>query len=61
MTRTPHLTAGFISFIILVAGMFGIDFYAKSLGSRYINALAPLDLQQIRNGSALQRAALQQP
>ncbi len=61
MTRTPHLTAGFISFIILVAGMFGIDFYAKALESRYINALTPLDLQQTRNGSAIQRAAFQQP
>jgi len=61
MKRTPHLTAGIISVIILVAGMFGFNFYAESLESKYINALAPLDIQQARNGSALQRAAIQQP
>ncbi len=60
MNRKPHLTAGVISFIILVAVMVGFNFYAESLESRYINALGPLDLQQTRNGSALQRAAFQQ-
>jgi D-alanine transfer protein len=61
MNRTPHLTAGIISVTILVAAMLGFNYYAASLEAKYINALSPLDLAQIRNGSALQRAAVQQP
>ncbi|MCL4529758.1 MAG: D-alanyl-lipoteichoic acid biosynthesis protein DltD [Chloroflexi bacterium] len=61
MKRTPHLTAGFISVTILVAAMLGFNYYAESLEASYINALGPLDLAQTRNGSALQRAAIQQP
>jgi len=61
MKRTPHLTAGVASVILLVAGMTGFNYYAGSLESKYIHALGSLDLQQTRNGIALQQAAFQQP
>ncbi len=58
---TPHLTAAMVSLITLIASLVGFNYYAQSLELRYVNALAPLDLTQMMNGSALQRAALQKP
>jgi D-alanyl-lipoteichoic acid biosynthesis protein DltD len=55
----PHLAAALISLFILIASLVGFNVYAQSLELRYVNALIPLGLTQMENGSALQRAALQ--
>ncbi len=60
MRSTPHLNAGIISILILILGLIGFDTYARSIEQRYVNALAPLNLTQTINGTALQRAALYQ-
>ena len=60
MRATPHLYSGIISLLILVIALVGFDFYARSLEQKYVNALAPLNLNQTINGIALQRAALNQ-
>jgi hypothetical protein len=48
-------------FCILIASLIGFNYYAQALEFRYVNALAPLNLTQMENGDALQRAALQKP
>ena len=58
---TPHLTAALISLFALLASLIGFNVYAQSLELRDVNALAPLNLTQMQNGDALQRAALQKP
>ncbi|MGA7192442.1 MAG: D-alanyl-lipoteichoic acid biosynthesis protein DltD [Anaerolineales bacterium] len=60
MRSNSHLTAGLVSILLLILGLIGFNFYARSLEQRYVNALAPLDLTQTINGIALQRAALYQ-
>ncbi len=50
-----------ISLFALMASLVGYNFYAQALELRYVNALAPLNLTQMENGDALQRAALQKP
>lgn len=59
MRQRPHLTAAIIAIMVLLITLAGFNYYANSLELRYINALAPLNLHQTQNGSALQRAALQ--
>ena len=61
MKRMPHLTAAIISLVVLTMVLVGFNYYAQSLEQQDVNALAPLDLPQTRNGSALQRAALSKP
>jgi len=61
MKRMPHLTAAIISLVVLTMALIGFNSYAQSLEQQYVNALAPLDLPQALNGSALQRAALSKP
>ena len=61
MSRTPHLTAALISIFTLFAAVIGFNYYAQSLERRDVNALIPLNLAQMENGVALQRAALQKP
>jgi D-alanine transfer protein len=61
MRAMPHLNAGIVSILILIIGLLGLDFYARALEQRYVNALAPLDLNQTIKGIALQRVALNQP
>jgi D-alanine transfer protein len=61
MSRTPHLTAALISIFILAASLIGFTYYAQALEQRDVNALIPLNLTQMENGVALQRAALQKP
>ena len=61
MKSTVHIRAGIVSILLLCAGMIGFDAYGRSLENRYINALAPLDINQTINGIALQQAALQRP
>jgi len=61
MKHSPHLMAGILSVIILLAALIGFNSYAQLLEKRYVNALAPLGLPESRNGIALQDAALQQP
>ncbi len=61
MSRTAHLKAGGAAILILAMGLLGFSVYARYLERHYVNALAGSDLPQILNGSALQRAALQQP
>ena len=61
MKAMPHLNAGIVSILILIIGLLGLDFYARALEQRYVNALAPLDLNQTIKGIALQRAAFHQP
>ena len=61
MKRMPHLTAAIISLVVLTMLLVGFNYYAQSLEQQDVNALAPLDLPQTRNGSALQRAALSKP
>lgn len=58
---TPHLTAAIISLVGFIASLVGFNYYAQSVEFRDVNALAPLNLPQMENGSALQRAALQKP
>ena len=58
MKQTPHLNATIISLCVLAIVLVGFNYYAQSLEQKYVNALAPLDLPQMINGSALQRAAL---
>src|SRR5271157_4677786 len=58
MKRMPHLTAAIISLVVLTMALIGFNSYAQSLEQQDVNALAPLDLPQTLNGSALQRAAL---
>src|ERR1700690_4290568 len=57
----PHLIAATITIFILIASLFGFNDYAQALELRYVNALIPLNLTQMQNGVALQRAALQKP
>ena len=61
MSRPPHLTAALISIFILAASLIGFNYYAQALERRDVNALIPLNLTQMENGVALQRAALQKP
>ncbi len=63
MSRTPapHLTAAIISLLTLIASLIGFNVYAQSLELRDVNALIPLNLTQMENGDALQRAALLRP
>jgi len=63
MIRRPlmHLIAGIISLITLIALLVGFNVYAQWLEDRDVNALIPLNLSQMENGVALQRAALQKP
>ncbi len=61
MRSTPHLNAAIISILLLALAMIGFNIYAQSLEQRYVNVLAPLNLNQTINGIALQRAALYQP
>ena len=61
MKQTPHLSATITSVLVLVIALVGFDFYAQHLERQYVNALAPLNLAQARNGIALQQAAFQQP
>ena len=56
---TSHLIAAMISLFTLIASLVGYNYYAQALELRYVNALAPLNLTQMENGDALQRAALQ--
>ncbi len=58
MSDRPHLAAALISLFALIAALVGFNLYAQSLELRYVNALAPLNLNQMENGVALQRAAL---
>ncbi len=57
----PHLTAAIISLVTLIASLVGFNVYAQSLEVRDVNAMIPLNLTQMENGDALQRAALQKP
>ncbi|HUH99377.1 MAG TPA: D-alanyl-lipoteichoic acid biosynthesis protein DltD [Anaerolineales bacterium] len=61
MKRVPHLNAAIIAMGVLVMSLAGFSCYSQSLEQRYVNALAPLDLPQTINGSALQGAALARP
>lgn len=61
MKQTLHLTAALISILCLVAALVGFTYYAQALEQEYISVLAPLNLPEVLNGSALQRAALNQP
>ena len=63
MSRRPaaHLTAAMISLFTLIASLVGFNVYAQSLEARDVNALIPLNLTQMENGEALQRAALRRP
>jgi D-alanine transfer protein len=58
---TPHLTAALISLVAFMASLVGFNYYAQALELRDVNALAPMNLTQMQNGDALQRAALQKP
>ena len=55
----PHLIAAVISIFVFIASLLGFILYAQSLELRYVNALIPMNLTQMQNGVALQRAALQ--
>jgi len=57
----PHLTAAILSLSGLIASLVGFNVYAQALEARDVHALIPLNLTQMENGSALQRAALQKP
>jgi D-alanine transfer protein len=61
MKAMMHLNAAIISLIIFVMVLIGFEFYARSLEQKYVNALAPLDLNQTINGIALQRSAFTHP
>lgn len=56
----PHLVAAAVTFLLLIAGLFGAHVYFERLAQEYVNALAPLDMQQKEQGSLLQRAAFRQ-
>jgi D-alanine transfer protein len=58
MKHIPHLNATVISLLVLIAALIGFTYRAQSLERQFVNALAPLDLPQTINGSALQSAAL---
>ena len=58
MKAAPHLTATVLALLVLAAALAGFNYYAVRLEQRYVNALAPLDLPQTINGTALQLAAL---
>jgi D-alanine transfer protein len=58
MKRTPHLTAGTTSILVLLLALIGFNTYAVGLESKYVNALVPLNLEQTLAGTAVQRAAL---
>jgi D-alanine transfer protein len=58
---TPHLTAGMISIFVFIISLVGFNYYSQWLERRDVNALIPLNLDQMNNGVALQRAALQKP
>ena len=61
MKQRIHLPAALISLFVLIIALIGFNSYAQSIEQKYVNALAPLDLNQTINGIALQRAALYQP
>ena len=61
MKRAPHLVSAAAAFLFCVIAAVGFDTYAQSLEQRYIHTLNTLDLSQFANGSALQRAAIEQP
>ena len=58
MKRMPHLTATIISLIVMTMALIGFNYYAQALEQRDVNALAPLNLPQAINGSALQACGL---
>ncbi len=61
MSPKPHLTAGATSMTVLLLALIGFNFYATGLENRYVNALVPLNLEQTLVGTAVQKAALNQP
>jgi D-alanine transfer protein len=57
----PHLGAGLLAILLLAGVIAGGSLYAHVVELRYVNALAPLLLQQVNLGSAVQQAAFEQP
>ncbi len=61
MKRSPHLVSAAAAFLFCAIAAAGFNLYAQHLEQQYINTLNTLDLSQFANGSALQRAAIEQP
>ncbi|MGB8648761.1 MAG: D-alanyl-lipoteichoic acid biosynthesis protein DltD [Anaerolineae bacterium] len=59
--KTPHLVSGLITLLLLLAVIGAGAYYADSVESRYVHALAPAWFKQKMEGSALARVALRQP
>ena len=61
MKATTHLSSAIISLFIFIVALISFDIYSSSLEQKYVNALAPLDLNQTINGIALQYSAFTHP
>jgi D-alanine transfer protein len=59
--KQPHLVAALLAGLLLIAGVSAGLAYATSLESRFIDAVAPMRLEQKNEGSALQNEAFRQP
>lgn len=56
----PHLLASVAAGLLLLVAMFGGGVYAETVENRYVHALAPTAFLQKSQGSALQKAAIEQ-